>query len=212
MAEVCAICHVRRPRRRCPALEADICATCCGTERESSIACPLDCVYLREARAHEKPLFVDPKTLPNRDIAVSEAFLREHEELLYFCSFAVVDAALRTPGAVDADVQLALAALIRTHRTLETGLVYETRAGDSVAAAVQSLFERSLADFEKQRQEREGKTAYRNAEVLGVLAFLERSALANANGRRKGRAYIDWVRVQLKIQNSPAPAPGLIAT
>ena len=62
----------------------------------------------------------------------------------FFCTFTLVDAALRTPGAVDSDVLAALAALIRTYRTSESGLVYETRAEDRVAAAVQELFERRL--------------------------------------------------------------------
>ena len=50
----------------------------------------------------------------------------------------------------------AVEAVIRTQRTAESGLVYETRAEDQVAAAVQDYFERSLADFQKQRAENEG--------------------------------------------------------
>jgi hypothetical protein len=111
----------------------------------------------------------------------------------------LADAALRTPGAVDSDVQAALAALIRTHRTSESGLLYETRAEDRIAAAVQGLFERSLADYQKTRQEQEGLSPFRNAEILGVLVFLERSAISNRNGRPKGRAYIDFVRERLNI-------------
>jgi hypothetical protein len=32
-----------------------------------------------------------------------------------------------------------------------------------------------------------------------VLVFLERSVIANQNGRPKGRAYIDFIRERLKI-------------
>jgi hypothetical protein len=210
MAELCRICNTRRARRRCPGIQGDICAVCCGNQREVNIFCPLDCQYLREARLHEKPLTVDPKNLPNSDIRISEQFLRDHEELVLFCMFTLADAALRTPGAVDNDVLAALAALIRTHRTSESGLFYETRAEDRVAAAVQELFERSLADFQKTRHEKEGLSPFRNAEILGVLVFLERSAIANENGRPKGRAYIDFVRERLNISQEAETKSALV--
>jgi hypothetical protein len=211
MAELCRICNTRRARRHCPGIHGDICPVCCGNQREVNIFCPLDCQYLREARLHEKLPIVDPKTLPNSDVRISEQFLRDHEELVLFCTFTIADAALRTPGAVDSDVQAALDALIRTHRTSESGLLYETRAADRVAAAVQKLFERSLADFQKARQEKEGLSPFRNAEILGVLVFLERSALASQNGRPKGRAYIDFVRKRLNI-SLEAETPSALVT
>src|SRR5664279_2189997 len=80
----CAICRIRRPRRFCPGVRGDICTLCCGTEREVSVECPLDCEYLRKAHKHEKPLPVNPETLPNRDVPVSEQFLQENEEFLIF--------------------------------------------------------------------------------------------------------------------------------
>jgi len=210
MAELCRICNTRRARRRCPGIHGDICAVCCGNQREVNIFCPLDCQYLREARLHEKPPAIDPKGLPNSDIRIYEQFLRDHEELVLFCTFTLADAALRTPGAVDSDVLAALAALIRTYRTSESGLVYATRAEDRVAAAVQELFERSLADFQKTRQEKEGLSSFRNAEVLGVLVFLERSAITNQNGRPKGRAYIDFVRERLNISQEADTRTALV--
>ena len=43
----CAICETRRPRRYCPGVRGEICAICCGTAREVTVDCPLDCPYLR---------------------------------------------------------------------------------------------------------------------------------------------------------------------
>ena len=80
----CAICHVRRPKRFCPGVRGDICTMCCGTEREVTVDCPLDCVYLREAHRHEKITPTDPHDFPNQDIRVTEEFLRDHEQLLLF--------------------------------------------------------------------------------------------------------------------------------
>ncbi|MEO7145567.1 MAG: hypothetical protein ABI165_18890, partial [Bryobacteraceae bacterium] len=96
----CRICETRRPRRYCPAVRADICPMCCGSEREVTLDCPLDCEYLQEARKHERPRQLRSEDFPNRDIPVTEAFLREHDDLLLFTSRALLAAAFETPGAV----------------------------------------------------------------------------------------------------------------
>ena len=75
---VCKICETRRPKRACPAVGGDICSLCCGREREVTLSCPLDCVYLQEARKHERPAEVDPREFPNQDIRLTETFVREN--------------------------------------------------------------------------------------------------------------------------------------
>src|SRR6185295_15641952 len=97
----CAICETRRPRRFCPGVRGDICSICCGTEREVTVSCPLDCEYLQDARLHERPAPLDPQQLPNQDIRITDRFLREHQELLAYLSQVIGQAALDTPGAVD---------------------------------------------------------------------------------------------------------------
>ncbi|HSU55465.1 MAG TPA: hypothetical protein VLT36_15525, partial [Candidatus Dormibacteraeota bacterium] len=100
---LCKICQKRRARRFCPAVSGDICTICCGTEREVSLTCPLNCEYLEEAHKREKPIDVPHGQLSNSDIRVTEEFLREHEELLLFSIYSLLEAALRTPGANDSD-------------------------------------------------------------------------------------------------------------
>jgi hypothetical protein len=190
---LCKICQKRRARRSCPAVQGEICTLCCGAEREVSLSCPLDCEYLREAHRHEKPVAVNKDQLSNPDISVDEEFIREHEELLLFCVYALVQAATRTAGAIDTDVIAALAALIQTYRTLESGLVYESRPENLVAAAVQRSFTASLADYEKRRAERESLASLRNSEVLAILVFLYRIGQQNQNGRPRGRMFLDFL-------------------
>ena len=191
-AILCKRCGQRRAKRACPALHADICSLCCGTEREVSISCPLDCEYLREAHLREKSLPVDPKDAAHKDIEVSEEFVRDHEELLLFSIYALLNASLRTPGAIDTDALEALEALIKTYRTAESGLIYESRAENTVAAAVQKNFSASLTDYQKIRAEREGELApLRDKDILGILVFLARFGQQNLNGRPKGRLFLD---------------------
>ena len=203
---LCAICGKRRARRACPAVHSDICPICCGTEREVTLSCPLECEYLIEAHRREKLVGVPEKQLSNPDIVVSEDFIRSHEELLLFCIYALLQAALRTPGAVDSDVRNALEALIQTHRTMESGLYYETKPENSVAAGVQRTFAASLADYQKTRTQREHMSPVRNAEVLAILVFLHRLAQHNQNGRPRGRMYLDLLR-QMTPDAGVEPAP-----
>src|SRR6476620_4119225 len=112
----CAICGVRKPKRFCPGVNGDICTICCGTEREVTVHCPLDCVFLQDARKHEKVPPVDPDKFPNRDIRVTDEFLHENEELLVYFGRNLLAAALDTQDAVDNDVREALESLIRTYR------------------------------------------------------------------------------------------------
>jgi hypothetical protein len=191
---VCAICGVRRPRRYCPGVRGDICSICCGTEREVTVNCPLDCQYLRDAREHERLADVDPSKFPNQDIPVTERFLNDHEELLVFLGRAVAQAGLETPGAVDYDVRDALEALIRTYRTLRTGLYYESRPENLVAGNIYSSVQDALQERRAHEAEQVGTPRTRDSDVLGVLAFLQRLELDRNNGRKRGRAFLDFLR------------------
>ena len=72
---VCKICGRRRARRYCPAVHGEICTICCGTEREVSLLCPLDCEYLQEAHRHEKPIDVAESRFSKLHASVKEEFL-----------------------------------------------------------------------------------------------------------------------------------------
>lgn len=212
---ICKICGVRRARRNCPGVQGMICPICCGTEREVSISCPLDCEYLREARLHESKSRHDsethakPKPTPHPDVPLTEDFLERHTGLLAFFGMSLLRAALETQGAVDRDVVGALEALIRTQRTLESGLVYQTRATDRVAAAIQARMEKAFEDYQRVRREREGLAGYRTAEILGVLVFLIRLSSRLVNGRPRGRAFIEYLSEQMPLPEPP-PEPGRI--
>ena len=179
-----------------------------------TLDCPLDCQYLREARQHERPIPVKPDEFPNRDIRVTEAFLRDHEPLLVAMGRAVLLAGLNTPGAVDFDVREALAALIRTYRTLDSGLYYETRPENTVAAEIARRIQEAVAEFRRIEEEKMQITKTRDTDVLGVLAFLQRLEIDRNNGRKRGRAYLDFLRGQFPgAANQPDQRAGsLIVT
>jgi hypothetical protein len=201
----CAICEIRRPRRFCPGVGGEICTICCGTEREVTVTCPLDCAYLQEARRHEKP--APPAELPNQDIRVSEELLQENEDLLFALATALFRAAAAAPGVVDSDVRQALEALIRTYRTLESGIYFETRPANPLAGAVCHAIQQAAGEFRRNEQQRTGISHTRDADVLRVLAFLQRYELNVNNGRPRGRAFLDALRGFYPESTGGADAP-----
>jgi hypothetical protein len=137
---------------------------------------------------------VDEATFPNRDIRVTEQFLRDHEPVLLFMSVTLLKAAFATPGAVDNDVRDALDSLVRTYRTLESGLYYESRPTNPIAASIQVRVQDEVEKFRKEMAEQTGMNRLRDADFLGVLAFLQRMEIQQNNGRRLGRAFLDFLR------------------
>ena len=182
----CAICQIRRPRRFCPGVRGDICTLCCGTEREVTVACPLDCEFLREARKHDKAAPLDSAAVPNQDIHITEEFVGENEELLAAMVQALIEAAMEAPQAVDGDVREALEALIRTQRTMQSGIYYESLPDNSMAARICRAVRAGVEAFRKQETEKLGMTRTRDAAVLNLLVFLQRFELDRNNGRPRG--------------------------
>src|SRR5580704_3621580 len=170
---VCAICQTRRPRRFCPGVQGDICTLCCGTEREVSVDCPLDCEYLREAHKHEKPQPLTAESFPNPDLRASREILEENEEFLTFLAHALGKAALSNPAIVDFDIREALEASIRTHRTLQSGLLYESLPANPLAAGICRALDVSIEEFRREEAERLGVHKTRESTVLGLLVFLQ---------------------------------------
>ncbi len=206
----CKICQQRRAKRACPGAGGEICPQCCGTERENSISCPLDCGYLREARLHEQIPELETDSIPNSDISVSEDFLREHEELLLFLAGVVLAAGLETEGAVDTDAREALDALIRTYRTLNSGLYYESTPSNFLAATIQRRIQEELGEFRKKQTEQRGMTNVRDADILGLLVFLQRFELRHNNGRKRSRAFLDFLREYFVPPEDETPASPLV--
>jgi hypothetical protein len=188
----CKLCEKRRARRHCPGTEGEICAPCCGSERENTIACPASCEYLKESRFHEQPPPVPEDQIPNQDIRISEQFLREREALVFTLALAL-KRAMETGDAVDFDAREALDAQIRTYRTLESALIYETRPANPYAVAIQQALQSAADEFRKEAAEQRGMHTVRDADVLGVLVFLQRLEMQYNNGRRRGKAFRDFL-------------------
>jgi hypothetical protein len=199
----CSLCETRRPRRFCPAIRAEICPPCCGASREITIDCPLDCPHLEVAHHHERPPEPDTDKLPNPDIELSRDFLSRNTPLLDFLTRALLRHVERSPNLNDNDVRETLDALARTYRTLQAGLYYETQPSNPYAAELAKLLRRDIDQFIQELRAGSGLTTVRDADVLGVLVFLQRVEFFNNNGRPRGKAFLSLLRRQFGSPASP---------
>jgi hypothetical protein len=195
----CVICGIRKPKRQCPGVNGAICSICCGTEREQSVDCPLSCDYLKEAHRHEKPPALDPASLPNQEIRVPESFIEAHEWLLVFLGSAMVDGAVKSTGTTDYDIREALESLIRTYRGLGSGLIVESTPVNLYAANIQESVQSRVAEIRKRVEDAGSASRLEDSTILAVLVFMQRLEYANNNGRKRSRAFLDFL-TQFHIQ------------
>jgi hypothetical protein len=188
---LCHLCNTRPPRRACPALERDICAQCCGTEREQTIACPLDCGYLRDARLHEKMPAYDSRQLPSPEVDVNDRFMSDNEQLAKVLGGLLFIAAMDRQGTVDSDVRDALDSLITTFKSAGSGLIYDARPENAVAADVVDRVKGELAKFREGLLQRDPNAVIRDGDILKVFVYWQRFAFRIDSGRRKSRAFIE---------------------
>jgi len=135
----CALCEKRKEKRFCPAVHGRICPQCCGEQREVVLDCPSDCIYLLQARQHEKPRPLqdfDQEVLFTQ-VEIGEQFVYEHEHLIMGLSYALAKSARMNPNICDRDLIAALGSLTKTQETLvNSGLHYETPIPSAVQQAV----------------------------------------------------------------------------
>ena len=212
----CAICHVRKEKRFCPAVHGRICPTCCGEQREVTLDCPSDCPYLQQARRNELPrsLEASEPELLFPDIEVPQQFIYEREPLVVGLSFAIAKAARQDRGLVDRDAISALHTLAKSYQTLvNSGLVYET---PTTAVAQQNLiaeFQKMIAEYRDMEQKHLGYPTLRDSEALKGIVFLLRMALARTTGRPRSRAFLDFLFEQFPEKSgvvAPAQEPSRI--
>lgn len=191
----CAICNTRREKRHCPGVQGEICAICCGEQREETVSCPLDCEYLQAARDLEHRDEKDPAGLPNHDVRISQDFLVKNIELVTAIQHAILMAALEQ-NAIDNDVKEALDGLVRTYRTLDSGLYYNSRPVNPMAAAVFDAVQRRV-DEVRQAENKSGVHKITDGQVRTILIFLQQMEYTFNNGRKRSRSFVDNLRTAL---------------
>jgi Asp-tRNA(Asn)/Glu-tRNA(Gln) amidotransferase A subunit family amidase len=152
---------------------------------------------------HERPAPLTEKDIPNLDIQLKENFVQDHEHEVMALSLAMARA-MEQEKAVDLDAREAVESLVKTYRTLQSGLIYESRPQNPYAAAIQERISQAIEELRKLMAEEAGMQMLRDTDVLATLVFLQRLEIQHNNGRRRGRAFFDFLRTYF-----PEPAPGV---
>jgi hypothetical protein len=208
----CAICNIRREKRHCPGLPGEICAICCGEQREETISCPLDCEYLQLAHLSESRDTKDPAGIPNRDFRLSRDFLEKNVELVIALQHALLVGAIEN-NAIDNDVKEALDGLVRTYRTLGSGLVYESRPSNPIAGLVYDAIQRRVTEIRDSENER-GVHKLQDTQVLSIVVFLAQMEYAFNNGRKRGRSFLHNLgatMASIAAQQRPETSPLIVS-
>jgi len=206
----CAICEKRKEKRFCPAVHGRICPQCCGEQREVTLDCPSECVYLQQAREHEKP-----RSLEDLDqaalfpqVELGDQFLYEHEHLIVGLTFALAKAARADRNLKDSDLIAALTTMAKTYETLvNSGLYYETPTTSMSLQAIAAEVQKMLKEYREAEQKHMGYSRLRESDVLRAIVFLLRMGYARTSGRPKSRAFLDFVLSQFPESRSAIAAP-----
>jgi hypothetical protein len=205
----CAICEKRKEKRFCSAVHGRICAQCCGEQREVTLDCPSDCVYLQQAREHERPR--DLQDLEQAalfpQVEIGDQFLYEHEHLIVGLTFALAKSARADRGINDGDLIAALGTITKAHETLaNSGLHYEPPTTRLSRQAIAAEVQKMLKEYREAEEKHLGYSRLRESDVLKALVFLLRMGYARTSGRPKARAFVDFVVAQFPEQPAIAAA------
>jgi len=206
----CAICEKRKEKRFCPAVHGRICPQCCGEQREVTLDCRSDCVYLQQAREHEKPRSLTDMNPADLfvQVEVEDQFLYQHEHLIMGLTYALSKSVRADHGLKDADLIAAVTSLTKTWETLvNSGLHYENPIASAPLQAVAAEVQNMIKEYREAEQKHVGYAQLRDSEVLRALVFLVRMAHGRSSGRPKSRAFVDFLIAQFPEKPSGIAAP-----
>jgi hypothetical protein len=194
---MCPICSKRKAKRLCPARAETICSVCCGTEREVTIDCPSDCLYLIDSRKNDMArMQIDWAKVPFPESKFNRRFAETNGPLLYAIDRAICGFAAENRPLVDTDVVAALQNLAESYRTKASGIIYEKPLDYALQRALYENLKVAIVEFREKEAQRVGMTTLRDSDVRDSLIFLTQLAAVHENGRPKGRAYLDLIRQQ----------------
>lgn len=200
----CPICGKRKAARHCPAKNENICAVCCGTEREVTIGCPPDCAYLIAAHRYEdQHKRAIPQDTPFLEERIPRDLVHAQQQLISALAFQIAKFAGGQPLASDPDVVAALSALAATYKTLQSGLLYEQVPELPVPRDLYLAMTQFLKEVKEKISASAGAGAIKDADIFYVAVFLLRMGLLRSNGRPRSRRFIEFIRSQFPASDEP---------
>ncbi len=203
----CVLCDRKKAKRFCPAKQSTICAPCCGAKRILEIDCPESCGYLKIGRDHEASQEGARHYHPV-DINQQEKWSRlfaDFEPVIVGLQTTVADERLAARQLTDADVAEALDCLLKTLRTEEHGVFYETSSENLRADALRRQMSLLIESF---RQPQEGsEKRLQLGDAIDCLELLRTVVGSHLEAGSSGLSFVDFV-VRYLPRSSRMTAPG----
>jgi hypothetical protein len=125
-------------------------------------------------------------------------------------SFVVCTYAQANRPLVDSDGRAAFEALAESYRTLASGIYYERPPASFLQKGLFAALKTGIEDYKKAEAQRAGLTTVRDSDLRDTLILLAQVGATHANGRPKGRAFLDFLRSQFPPERFAKPASNLI--
>ena len=153
---------------------------------------------------------VDWSKVPFPDVRIPIEFAQGHGMLLVALMSSIWEYARDHRQVVDTDAIAALQALAETYRTLSSGLYYEKPPDYLYRRELYQELKAALEEFKEAETQRLGLATTRDSEIRDALTFLTQLGATRENGRPKGRAFLDLIRIQLGPEASAQPASNIV--
>jgi hypothetical protein len=151
----------------------------------------LDCEFLLESRMHDRHHPLEESVL--QQYQVSQEFVQGNQPLFTAVAMSLLNGVLETQNTVDNDIRECLDTALRNRRTRDSGLFYEAKPDNRIAAAILEGFEKQLADFRKESEEWAGFPRVKDSDETKMIAFLRALEGSHNNGRSKSRAFVHFL-------------------
>ena len=148
---------------------------------------------------------VDWSQVPFQDVKITSSDLRGHENLIDTLAYSICGFAGKHGEMVDSDVLSALQALGESYQTLAKGIYYEKPIDHRLQHDLAAHLKDAIAAYKKEEAARPRMNSLRDETVRDAIIFMAQAGGIRTNGRPKGRAYLDFLRGQVKWH---APAQG----
>ena len=138
-----------------------------------------------------------------------KSFIYRHTPILNVVCLAIYEERAVSPWLVDTDVIEVFKDLVKTMKTLSSGIYYESLPEGTVQV---SLFRRlkQLFDGFMQPQPQGLEQSLKVEDAIDVLNFLTYVATVNSNSRPRSRQYLDLLNSMAEQSAPSTPAANLI--
>ena len=165
----------------------------------------MECDYLLESRFHREP--APPDFTPYSEERIGPEFLETHETYINIYCTLLLTASSDLPGATDADLGACLDQAIRNRKAKKSGLYYDGRPDNRIAAQIMEKFEDLIVKLRRDLEAGPGE--FTDRDELRVLMLVDVMRRSWDNGRRYGRQFMHNLTaiVATALGNEPMDGP-----